>query len=536
LLEAEAQDVTSKFSMVTTARTQASPERLDVVVKRVAEKLAAEQRGPEKSAAPIDRRSSTRSGSRGDKYRLSSPMIMNIVQALDLVLMLAGGLLSKVLLSLAYGSFSLFDKSLLLATIAGSVLASVFLTRSEAYVPHILRSVGTQLELMVLPLLVGGASEIVCLFMMNHNGLPLRQWPFVWVCSSALLLTTSRFYVSWLVRGWLASGRLARRVAVIGAGQFSHEFIRRLRSEPHSFTVVGLYDDRLSRIPAMQDGVRVRGTIRDLLARSREEQIDLIVIALPLRAVSRIATILEQVGSAVADVCLTTDFAGFRFKSSQLSSVGSNPVVLVGERPMKDWSAAKKRAFDLILGSLLLIGFSPFLALIAVAIRLDSPGPVLFRQPRLGFNNRLFTCYKFRSMHHGMTDLLGEQQATRGDARITRLGKWLRALSIDELPQLLNVIKGDMSLVGPRPHPPNTRAADKLFTEVVAKYAFRHRVKPGITGWAQVNGWRGETKTVAQIENRVSCDLAYIENWSILFDLRILILTLTREIMSQTAF
>jgi polysaccharide biosynthesis protein PslA len=533
VLEVEAQNATSKLNMVTSARTQAPAGPVDVAVERVGEKLVAEQRDPEKCATPIDRRSLTRSGSRGDKFRLSSPMIMNIVQASDLALLLAGGLLSKVLLSLAYGSFSLFDKSLLLATIAGSVLTSVLLIRAEVYTPHALRSAGSQLELMALPLLFGGASEIV---MMNDNGPRLRQWPFVWVFLSGFLLTISRFYVSWLFRGWLASGRLARRVAVIGAGQFSHEFIERLRSEPHSFTVVGLYDDRLSRIPAIQDGVRVRGTVHDLLARSREEQIDLIVIALPLRAVSRIATILEQIGSAVADVCLTTDFAGFRFKSSQLSAVGSNPVVLVGERPMKDWLAAKKRAFDLVLGFLLLIGFSPFLALIAVAIRLDSPGPVLFRQPRLGFNNRLFTCYKFRSMHHGMTDLLGERQATRGDARITRLGKWLRALSIDELPQLLNVIKGDMSLVGPRPHPPNTKAADKLFTEVVAKYAFRHRVKPGITGWAQVNGWRGETKTVEQIENRVSFDLAYIENWSILFDLRILMLTLTREIVSRTAF
>jgi lipopolysaccharide/colanic/teichoic acid biosynthesis glycosyltransferase len=174
--------------------------------------------------------------------------------------------------------------------------------------------------------------------------------------------------------------------------------------------------------------------------------------------------------------------------------------------------------------------------LIALAIRLDSPGPVLFRQPRLGFNNRLFTCYKFRTMHHGMADLFGDRQATRGDPRVTRLGKWLRALSLDELPQLLNVLQGNMSLVGPRPHPPNTKAADKLFTDVVAKYAFRHRVKPGITGWAQVNGWRGETKTIDQIENRVSCDLAYIENWSVWFDLRILMLTLTREILSRNAF
>jgi exopolysaccharide biosynthesis polyprenyl glycosylphosphotransferase len=246
--------------------------------------------------------------------------------------------------------------------------------------------------------------------------------------------------------------------------------------------------------------------------------------------------ILEQIGSAVADICLTTDFVGSHYRSSQISSVGSNPVVLLEERPLKDWRAAKKSVFDLVIGSLMLIVLSPLLALIALAIRLDSPGPILFRQPRLGFNNKLFVCYKFRTMHHRMTDLLDNRQATRDDPRVTRAGKWLRALSLDELPQLLNVLKGDMSLVGPRPHPPNTKAADQLFTEVVGKYAFRHRVKPGITGWAQINGWRGETKTVADIENRVACDLAYIESWSLWLDLRIMLLTVSREILSRHAY
>jgi Undecaprenyl-phosphate glucose phosphotransferase len=377
---------------------------------------------------------------------------------------------------------------------------------------------------------------IVSLSLMRDDRLVSREWPFLWLALGAVLLIASRCYLTRMIREWRESGKLARRVAVIGAGEFSREFIERLRSEPHAYTVVGIYDDRRSRIPGVQDGVRVRGTVRDLLERSREEQIDLIVIALPLSAVSRISNILDQIGSAVADLCLTTDFVGFRYRSSQISSVGSNPVVLLEERPLKDWRAARKSAFDIVIGSLMLVILSPLLALIALAIRLDSPGPVLFRQPRLGFNNRLFTCYKFRTMHHGMTDLLGDKQATRGDSRVTRLGKWLRALSLDELPQLLNVLKGDMSVVGPRPHPPNTKAADKLFSDVVAKYAFRHRVKPGITGWAQVNGWRGETKTVEQIENRVACDLAYIENWSVWFDLRIMMLTVTREILSSHAF
>jgi polysaccharide biosynthesis protein PslA len=489
---------------------------------------------PDTSETQGERRSPARLGSRGDRYRMSPSVIVNIVQASDLFLLLTCGLLARSLLRPLRGLHA--DGSLFLATITASLVTTVFLSRAHAYRLSSLCSLGKQLKVLPVPLLTGGASMIVCLFLTRDESLVFRQWPFLWLLASAQLLAVSRFYLSRLLHRWSEAGRLARRVAVIGAGDFSREFIERLLSEPNSYTVVGLYDDRLSRIPAEQDGVKVRGSVADLLERSREEQVDLIVIALPLNAMDRIAMILDQIGSAVADLCLTTDFVGFRYKSSQISSVGSNPVVLMDERPLKDWRAASKSAFDIVIGSMMLIILSPLLALIALAIRLDSPGPVLFRQPRLGFNNRLFTCYKFRSMHHAMTDLLGDRQATRGDARVTRLGKWLRALSLDELPQLLNVMKGDMSLVGPRPHPPNTKAEDKLFTDVVAKYAFRHRVKPGITGWAQVNGWRGETKTLDQIENRVACDLAYIENWSIWFDLRIMLLTVTREIFSHHAF
>jgi polysaccharide biosynthesis protein PslA len=419
-----------------------------------------------------------------------------------------------------------------LATLAGSLVTARLLARAGAYNLSLLCSLGKQLRSLLMPLLVGGGSMIVCLFLMRDDG----RWPLLWLSLSATILFTWRCVLWRLLRSWSHSGRLARRVAVVGTGEFSREFIERLRAEPDFYTIVGLYDDRLSRAPQMQQGVQVRGSVRDLLERSRAEQIDLIVIALPLQAVSRISMILEQIGSAVADICLTTDFVGFRYKSSQMSSVGANPVVLIGERPLKYWRAAAKSVFDIVIGSLMLLILSPLLALIALAIRLDSPGPILFRQPRLGFNNRIFLCYKFRSMYHAMTDVTGGRQVTRGDPRVTRVGRWLRALSLDELPQLFNVLKRQMSLVGPRPHPLNTRAEDRLYADVVAKYAFRHRVKPGMTGWAQINGWRGETKTLQQIENRVACDLAYIENWSIWFDLRILVLTLTRGILSRHAF
>jgi Undecaprenyl-phosphate glucose phosphotransferase len=464
---------------------------------------------------------------------VSASIAVNLVQLSDILLLLLCGLLSRILLLPKEEHH--VNGLLFFATLVGSVLTTRLLVRAGAYTPSSLRSWNRQSLLLMKPLLFGAGSIIICIFLMGGGQL-LRRWLLVWFGLSLLFLIVYRSFLSQLFRRWMEAGRLARRVAVIGAGELSREFIHRLRAEPHAYTVVGLYDDRMSRVPAMQDGVEVRGTVQNLLERSREEQIDVIVIALPLSAAERIATILEQVRSTVADVCLTTDFAGLRYRSDQISTIGSNPVVLMEERPLKDWRGAKKLAFDLVVGSLLIVVSSPLLALIALLIRLDSPGPIIFRQPRLGFNNRLFTCYKFRTMRTEMTDLLADQQTTRDDPRVTRVGKWLRMLSFDELPQLFNVLKGDMSLVGPRPHAPNTKAADRLYTDVVAKYALRHRVKPGITGWAQVNGWRGQTKKIEQIENRVACDLDYIENWSIWFDVRILVLTITREMLSSNAF
>jgi exopolysaccharide biosynthesis polyprenyl glycosylphosphotransferase len=208
----------------------------------------------------------------------------------------------------------------------------------------------------------------------------------------------------------------------------------------------------------------------------------------------------------------------------------------VQERPLKDWDVLQKRIFDSTFALLLLVMLAPLMLLVAAMIKLDSPGTVLFRQPRVGFNNKLFNIYKFRSMYIHLTDLHADQQTTRGDKRITRIGKWLRKFSLDELPQLFNVLAGEMSLVGPRPHAPNTKAGEVPFNEVVSDYALRHRVRPGITGWAQVNGWRGETRTREQIENRVACDLYYIENWSLLLDVKILLLTVLREVVSRRAF
>jgi exopolysaccharide biosynthesis polyprenyl glycosylphosphotransferase len=196
---------------------------------------------------------------------------------------------------------------------------------------------------------------------------------------------------------------------------------------------------------------------------------------------------------------------------------------------------AGKAVFDRAAATLALIALFPLMLVIGMMIRLESPGPALFTQERVGFRRQIFKCYKFRSMYHHMQDARGTQQATRDDVRVTKFGRFLRRSSLDELPQLLNVVKGEMALVGPRPHAPDTKAAGRNFADIVPNYDARHCVRPGITGWAQVNGWRGETRCAEDIQMRVRYDMDYIRNWSIGFDCKIILLTLVRMFNDDTA-
>ncbi len=465
---------------------------------------------------------------------VSFPVISGLVRLLDLLLLALAGPISVGATALIYGSQP--QGPVWTAALVGAFAAAVSIAREGSYSQPVLASEARGIRLLVKPLVLGVFCLIASLFLSFDAQLPFRLWPLVWAATAALMVTLGRLRVARLMRAWSAQGRLARKIAVVGVNDFSREFIERLEDEPNSFRIVGLYDDRGSRAPTSQSGVPWLGTVNDLVERSRRDMVDVIVVALPLNAVERIKRILEQLSSTVADIVLTTDLAGLRFSGSQFEGIGRNPVVSVREAPLKDWRALKKATLDYGVGLLALLALSPVLLLTALAIKLDSPGPVLFRQPRMGFNNRLFLCYKFRSMHTKMADLLADQQTTKNDPRITRVGRIIRKFSIDELPQIFNVLNGTMSLVGPRPHAPNTKAADRLFSDVVGQYALRHRVRPGITGWAQVNGWRGETTTVDQIEQRVACDLFYIENWSVRFDIKIMLMTILREVRSKNAF
>ena len=456
------------------------------------------------------------------------------IQAIDFALLFLAGLVAtwgcEILLEAAPAG------ALAVATWIGASATVIAIRKADGYTLPRLGQFSSSLLDAALPMLIGWTATVVSLFMLHGGAMPSRAWPFAFVMVNGVFLAGHRMLLQRVIQRWRRDGRLVQRIAVVGVNEFSATFLERVAAQPDTYLVTGVYDDRQSRIPAHLRHIGVRGGVEALVLASREERIDTIVVALSLSAVDRINDILAQLSSLVVDVFLTTDIAGLRYEGAQFTAIGSNPVVSVGERPLKDWQAVKKAVFDRAIGGVLLLCALVPMLVVAALIKLDSPGPVLFRQPRVGFDNRMFSIFKFRTMHASMTDLLADRQTTRDDPRVTRVGRWLRRFSIDELPQLLNVVQGSMSLVGPRPHAPNTRAADKLFADVVSQYAVRHRVKPGITGWAQVNGWRGETRTEDQVRSRVRFDLDYIQNWSLALDLKILVLTLFREVHSSTAF
>lgn len=358
-----------------------------------------------------------------------------------------------------------------------------------------------------------------------------RGWLLIWLTSTALYLAVARAATARLLDYWMARGRLMRHVAIVGAGQLGRRLIRRLQREPNGVRIVGLFDDRKTRVCAVGDQ-RLNGTVDDLIRLARSKRIDEIIVALPAAAEDRILQVLDRLAVLPADIRLSPDMIGFRLSKSSYSRIGSLLFLNAYSRPIKDWDSILKRIEDATLSTLMLIALLPAMLLIALAIKLESPGPALFRQRRHGFNEDVITVLKFRTMRV-QEDGATVRQATRDDDRITRVGRFLRRTSLDELPQLINVLRGEMSVVGPRPH---ALAHNDEYSRIIDRYLTRHRVKPGITGWAQVNGLRGETDTPNKMRKRVEYDLDYIENWSLWFDLQILLMTPFRGLVHANAY
>lgn len=365
-----------------------------------------------------------------------------------------------------------------------------------------------------------------------------RVWLTLWYVSGTAALIGVRVSASATLRMWTRQGRLARRGVIVGGGERAGELIEALcASRDSDVEICGVFDDRSDdRSPPEVAGCRKLGRLDALVEYARTARIDLLIVALPLAAEQRILDIVRRLRELPVDIRLSAHNSRLRFRPRVYSYIGAVPVLDVLDRPICDWGLVTKRIEDIVIASLALIAAVPLMALIAAAIRLDSPGPVLFRQRRHGFNNELIDVLKFRSMYADATDRDARRLVSRDDPRVTRVGRFIRRTSLDELPQLINVLRGELSLVGPRPHALQAKAAARLYSEVVDGYFARHRVKPGITGWAQINGWRGETENEMQIRRRVEHDLYYIENWSVMFDLYILVMTPFALLHSDRAY
>ena len=364
-----------------------------------------------------------------------------------------------------------------------------------------------------------------------------RGWATLFITLSFSVLASTRIATSLLIQHWAQTGRLSRVVAVIGAGPLGQQIVAKLKAakEPR-VTLAGIFDDRMTRVPSMIEGCPVLGTTDDLVAQVRRSLIDEVILALPLSAEARIGSLVEKLRSLPVDLRLSFDPIASGFPVRGISETGSIQLIEILDRPLKHWNAVVKWFEDKILSSVCILLFAPVMALIALMIRLDSRGPVFFMQDRFGFNNNRIRVFKFRTMSVEQSDPTGAVRTMPNDPRVTRVGRTLRRLSVDELPQLFNVFLGDMSLVGPRPHVMEMKAGDRLYHEAVGGYFLRHRVRPGITGWAQVHGLRGEIDTSEKARERVDYDLWYIDNWSPWLDLKILLMTIRVILSGQNAY
>jgi putative colanic acid biosynthesis UDP-glucose lipid carrier transferase len=362
-----------------------------------------------------------------------------------------------------------------------------------------------------------------------------RVAAFIWFLLAPLMLCTMRAVVRVWLRVIRAQGRNSKRVAILGCTKDAERLATAFDELPFlGLKVQGVFDDRSEkrRHQAKHPRCKVVGTSRDLVAFCRKGLIDVVYVALPLRAEMRTASILSDLADTTVTVYMVADFLYYSLLRAHWSQVGGIPVVSVHNSPFEGVVAWVKRLEDLVLGSLIVLLTLVPMLFIAVAIKVSSPGPIFFRQWRYGLCGKKIRILKFRTMTV-CEDGPDVHQVTRNDSRVTRIGRFLRRTSLDEFPQFLQVLTGALSLVGPRPH---AVAHNEQYRALIHGYMLRHMVKPGITGWAQVNGWRGETAELEKMEQRVRHDLEYIRNWNLFLDLKIIFLTIFGAKNRRNAF
>tara|TARA_R100001143_G_C3357783_1_gene133613 strand:+ start:1804 stop:3213 length:1410 start_codon:yes stop_codon:yes gene_type:complete len=356
-----------------------------------------------------------------------------------------------------------------------------------------------------------------------------------WWLSLPFVLFLIRIAVRTILRNMRHQGFNIRRVAIVGTGKNALQLAQEINNNDWmGLEIAGFYDDRQSFREALDEmpQVPIKGSFDELIRGSKSGMFDEIYVALPMRAEELISRLIMELRDASVPVHMVPDLFTFNLLRSRTSNLGNIPIVSVYESPLDNTGVLLKRTFDLLVGSIIMLVIAIPMALIALGIKLTSPGPVLFKQHRYGLRGEKIEVWKFRSMT--VTENGNRvRQASKNDARITRFGAFLRRTSLDELPQFINVLQGSMSIVGPRPH---AIAHNEQYRKSIDGYMLRHLMKPGITGWAQVNGWRGETDTEEKMQKRIDYDLEYMRNWSLALDIKIILLTLFKGFINKNAY
>ncbi len=383
---------------------------------------------------------------------------------------------------------------------------------------------------------VAGALLFKIAFLINLSLTP--SWMAYWLVLTGFHFAITRGLLQIWVKPIVRNGRSRQRIAIVGGGKAAEEAIDTLeKSKGLDVEIIGLFDDRYdNRSPESVRKHKKIGKIADLADYARSNRVDLIIVAIPLSAEQRLLQILKRLWELPVDIRVSGQAAILKLSPRAYTYIGDLPLLSLFDRPLNSWDQFMKSSLDRGIALLAIMLLSPVMLAVALAVRLESKGPIIFRQKRFGFNNELVQVFKFRSMYSDMSDVTATKLVTKGDPRVTKVGRIIRKTSLDELPQLFNVLQGQLSLVGPRPHATQAKAAGILYDEVIDGYFARHKVKPGITGWAQINGWRGETDTHEKLEQRVKHDLDYIDHWSLGLDLYILAKTPMALLKSENAY
>jgi putative colanic acid biosysnthesis UDP-glucose lipid carrier transferase len=448
-------------------------------------------------------------------FLVSRRMLCDILATYDLLAIAISGFLARYIYLDAYRGEAVLSLEYASLILVASVLFQVVARQQGLYDTGKVEEFLSQLYVMIYTCASTFAITFVMLFFLKASDFYSRVWFVHWAVVFLVLATIGRGVFAGQVRRLARIGALQRPIALIGGGLQFRKVMEILLNDKQHFRLANVLELRETNCSQAEE------PLHHFIESVRTSGVAEVLIALPSSRAALMNSIVRQMQTLAADIHILPDLGDIKIPLMRLHRTGELSFITTVSRPIEGWGVFQKRVEDFVVALAGLALVSPVMAFIALAIKLDSKGPIIFRQRRHGYNHCVIEVLKFRTMTV-LEDGNSVAQATRGDKRVTRVGQFLRSTSLDELPQLINVLRGDMSIVGPRPH---ALAHNSYYEDLVENYANRHRVKPGMTGWAQIHGFRGEIDHPKKMAERVRYDLEYIENWSIWLDLKIIIMT-----------